>query len=112
MQPQNKSNNEWKPQSFLSRHWDAAVYGFAATACFVAPEFGIDPRVKSIVMCSGVVVLAAEHFICQKARHTIAKSAFIAAMMGSVAYDIYQSPPVQQQIPDNAPIEIAPPIRG
>jgi hypothetical protein len=33
-------------------------------------------------------------------------------MMGSVVFDVYQSPTIQQQIKPNSPPEIAPPTRA
>jgi hypothetical protein len=106
------SDNQWQSQSFLSRHWDAALFGTAAVVSFATPEFGLDPRLKSVFMCGGVVFMLAEQFLFEKTRHTIAKSLCVVAMMGSVAFDVYQSPTIQQQIKPNSPPEIAPPTRA
>lgn len=112
MKSPQKQSNQWQNQSFLSRHWDAALFGGLAVVSIASDKMGLEPWVSSGVMCLSVALLNAEQFIFQKTRHTVAKSIFIAAMMGNIAYDIYQSPPIQKQIREYAPPEIAPPMRG
>ncbi len=112
MSSNKKADNQWKPQSFLSRHWDAAAYGMAAVICVTAPEWQLNPLIKSALMCGSVALLGAERILFQKTRHTLTKSVFIGAMMGSVGYDVYQSLPIQQQIREMTPPEIAPPVRA
>jgi hypothetical protein len=112
MKSPQKAQNQWQNKSFLSRHWDAALFGTAAVVSFVTPELGLDPRLKSVLMCGGVGFMLVEQFVFEKTRHTIAKSLCVVAMMGSVAFDVYQSPTIQQQIKPNSPPEIAPPTRA
>jgi hypothetical protein len=112
MNHQNHKNTQWPPQSYMSQHWDAAAYGAMVAVSFSTEILGFDPLTKSGLMCGSLLLMAAENYVCQKTRHTLVKSIFIAAMMGNVAYDVYQSPAVQEQIKPNSPPEIAPPTRA
>jgi hypothetical protein len=106
-----KQHNQWQNQSFFKKHWDAALFGGLAVVSIASDKMGYEPWVSSGAMCLSVAFITVEQAIFQKTRHTLAKSIFIAAMMGNAAYDVYQSPFIQQKIKDNTPPEIAPPTR-
>lgn len=112
MKSPQKAQNQWQSQSFLTRHWDAALFGVAAATCVATDAIGFDPWVKSALLSGGCFVLAAEQYLFQKKRHTLTKSVFIAAMVGSVATHTYQDLPAQQKIQEKPPVEIAPPSKA